>query len=254
MDSIYGCPQYYEIAYSYRNIPAEVEVMQEAIRKYSKIPVQAVLELACGNSPHMVEFVRRGYRYFGLDLSPTMLEFAQSKAEANQIEAQFYLANFIDFRLEAPVDFIYIMLGSLYVNNTDELISHFANVHRALKPGGLYFLDWCIDFSPLDNSQDSWVMRRDGITVTTRYTTRLKNAAEQLYEENILFTIKDHGRHKKLLHTGIRRAIFPQEFMLAATRLNDFEFIGWWNDWNWNRPLGEGWDEIIRPITILRRR
>jgi len=86
MDSIYGYPQYYEIAYSYRNIPAEVEVMQEAIRKYSTIPVQAVLELACGNSPHMVEFVRRGYRYFGLDLSPTMLEFAQSKAEANQIE------------------------------------------------------------------------------------------------------------------------------------------------------------------------
>ena len=36
MDSIYGYPQYYEIAYSYRNIPAEVEVMQEAIRKYSK--------------------------------------------------------------------------------------------------------------------------------------------------------------------------------------------------------------------------
>ena len=106
----------------------------------------------------------------------------------------------------------------------------------------------------LDNSQDSWVLRRDGTTVTPRHPTRLKNAAAQLYEENILFTIKDHGRHKKLLHTGIRRAIFPQEFMLAATRLNDFEFIGWWNDWNWNRPLGEGWDEIIRPITILRSR
>ncbi len=253
MDSIYGFPQYYEIAYSYRNIPAEVDVLEEAIRKYSKIPVKTVLELACGNSPHMLELASRGYTYRGLDLSPTMLEFAQAKAQTHGIDAQFYLANFIDFQLKEPMDFIYIMLGSLYVNNTDELVDHFTSVQKALKPGGLYFLDWCIDFSPLDNTQDSWVMRRDGITVTTRYTTRLHNAAEQLFEENILFTIKDQGKHKKLLHTGFRRAIFPQEFVLAATKLNGFELLGWWNDWNWHRPLGEGRHEIVRPITILRK-
>lgn len=253
LDSIYGFPNYYEIAYSYRNIAAEVDVMEEAIRKYSRIPVHTVLELACGNSPHMLELATRGYQYYGLDLSPTMLEFAQNKADAHQIDVQFYLANFIDFQLEEPMDFIYIMLGSLYVNDTEELLSHFRTVHKALKPGGLYFLDWCVDFSPLDNSQDSWVMRRGGITVTTRYSTRLFNAAQQLYEENILFTIKDHGKQKKLLHTGIRRAIFPQEFVLAATKLNGFELLGWWDDWNWERPLGEGRGEIVRPITVLRR-
>lgn len=228
--------------------------MEEAIRKYSGIPVHTVLELACGNSPHMLELARRGYQYSGLDLSPTMLEFARNKAETDHIDVQFYLANFIDFQIKEPLDFVYIMLGSLYVNNTEELLSHFSSVQEALKPGGLYFLDWCIDFSSLDNSQDSWTMRRDGITVTTRYSTRLRNAAEQLFEENILFTIKDNGKHLKLLHTGLRRAIFPQEFVLAATKLNDFELLGWWNDWNWERPLGDGRGEIVRPITVLRRR
>lgn len=253
MDSIYGFPHYYEIAYSYRNIAAEVDVMEEAIRKYSKIPVHTVLELACGNSPHMLELANRGYQYCGLDLSPTMLEFAQKKATTENLDVQFYLANFIDFQIEEPLDFVYIMLGSLYVNNSDELLSHFSSVQRALKPGGLYFLDWCIDFSSLDDNHDSWTMRRDGITVTTRYSTRLRNAAEQLFEENILFTIKDHGKQQRLLHTGIRRAIFPQEFVLAATKLNDFELLGWWNDWNWHQPLGDGRGEIIRPITVLRR-
>ena len=254
MASIYGFPQYYEIAYSYRDIPSEVDVMEEAIRTYSKIPVKTVLELACGNSPHMLELAARGYRYYGLDLSPTMLQFAQDKAQAQNLDVQFYLANFIDFRLEEPVDFLYIMLGSLYVNNTEELLNHFTAVEKALKPGGLYFLDWCIDFSPLDNTQDSWVMRRGGVTVATRYTTRLHNAAEQLYEENILFTIEDHGTQKKLLHSSLRRAIFPQEFVLAATKLHRFELLGWWNDWNWKRPLSEGRGEIVRPITVLRRR
>lgn len=252
MDSIYKYPKYYEIAYSYRNIAAEVDVMEEAIREYSKVAVHSVFELACGNSPHMLELSNRGYKYYGLDLSPTMIEYAQTKAESHQLDVEFYQANFVDFKTDQKMDFIYIMLGSLYVNNTEELISHFASVHKALKPGALYFLDWCIDFSPLDDNRDSWVMRQDGITVTTRYTTRLHNAAEQFYEENILFTIKDHGQHKKLLHSGIRRAIFPQEFVLAATKLNNFELIGWWNDWNWQRPLGEGRGEIVRPITILR--
>jgi hypothetical protein len=52
----------------------------------------------------------------------------------------------------------------------------------------------------------------------------------------------------------MRRAIFPQEFMLAATKLHNFEFVGWWNDWNLQQPLGEGRGEIVRPITVLRRR
>jgi len=178
---------------------------------------------------------------------------AQNKAQEHNYDADFYLANLADFMLEEPMDFLYIMLGSLYVNNTGELLSHFKSVEAALKPGGLYFLDWCIDFEPLDNTLDSWVMRRDGITVTTRYSTRVHDAAEQLYAENILFTIKERGQEQKLLHQGLRRAIFPQEFVLAATKLHRFELLGWWNDWDWNQPLGEGQGEIIRPITVLRR-
>ncbi len=254
MDSIYSHPEYYEIAYSYRNIPAEADVMEEAIAKFSRIPVKNVLELACGNSPHMLELISRGYEYEGLDISSIMLGFAKEKAAAEGLSPRFHLANFIDFRLEERIDFIYIMLGSLYVNSTGELLNHFHSVERALKPGGLYFLDWCIDFSPLDYTQDRWVMRRDGITVATHYITRLHNAAEQLYTEEITFTIRDGQQRRRLVHRGLRRAIFPQEFILAATKLHKFEFLGWWNDWNWHQPLDEqGQREILRPITVLRR-
>lgn len=254
MDSIYSYPEYYEIAYSYRDIPAEADVMEEAIANYSRIPVKNVLELACGNSPHMLELISRGYDYEGLDISSTMLEFAKEKAAAENLSPRFHLANFIDFKLEQRADFIYIMLGSLYVSNTDELLSHFHSVERALKPGGLYFLDWCVDFSPLDYTQDRWVMRRGRTTVATYYVTRLHDAAEQLYTEEITFTIKDGPRPRRLVHRGLRRAIFPQEFILAATKLHKFEFLGWWNDWDWRQPLHEqGQREIIRPITVLRR-
>ena len=79
MDSLYANPFYYEIAFSYRDIPKEVQVMQEVIRRYSPIPVKRVLELGCGNSPHMLELLQRGYSYVGLDLSPEMLQYSQEK-------------------------------------------------------------------------------------------------------------------------------------------------------------------------------
>ena len=255
MDNIYDFPHYYEIAFSYRDIPQEVDVMEQAIAHYSHIPVKTVMELACGNSPHMLELVSRGYEYHGLDLSPTMIKFAQEKAQTHNFEAHFHLADLVNFQLEEPLDFLYIMLGSLYVGNTEGLLNHFRSVEKALKPGGLYFLDWCVDFSPLDNVQDSWVMRRDKITVTTQYSTRLFHAADQLYQENIPLTVKDRGRQHRLAHSGLRRAIFPQEFILASTKLHNFEFIGWWDNWDWQAPLqeGQGRAEITRPITILRR-
>lgn len=256
MDNIYSFPQYYEIAFSYRDIMSEVDVMEQAMAQYSHLTTNSVLELACGNSPHMVELASRGYSYHGLDLSPTMLDFARQKTEEYNFTANFIEGNLVDFQLPEPVDFIYTMLGSLYVSNTEELISHFSSVEKALKPGGLYFLDWCVDFTPLDHVLDSWVMRKNKITVTTHYTTRPHNPAEQLYRENITFTVKDRGKQHRLLHSGLRRAIFPQEFLLVTTKLHNFEFLGWWNNWDWKQPLGEELgqeDEIVRPITILRR-
>ncbi|HHY09020.1 MAG TPA: class I SAM-dependent methyltransferase [Firmicutes bacterium] len=251
MDNIYSYPQYYEIAYSYRNIPAEVAVMEEAIRKFSLIDVKHCLELACGNSPHMPELLSRGYAYSGLDLSETMLGYAEEKA--GDAPVRFYLADLVDFQVEQPVDFAYIMMGSLYVQDTAGLLSHFKSMEKALKPGGLYFLDWCVDFTSLDYTEDSWVMRSGNISVTTDYSTRPFNAAKQLYRERILFSVKDGSKRKRLAHDGLRRAIFPQEFLLAATKLHRFEFLGWWDDWNWQRPLEEVKGDIYRPITVLRR-
>jgi len=96
------------------------------------------------------------------------------------------------------------------VRNTEELLSHFSCAEAGLKPGGLYFLDWCVDFEPLANNLDSWVMRRQGITVNTRYSTRLHNAPEQLYEESILFTIKEKGQERTLPPPGVAEGHFPR--------------------------------------------
>lgn len=253
MDSLYANPKYYEIAFSYRDIPQEVKVMEDIIRRFSRIPVKRVLEFGCGNSPHMEELLRQGYEYVGLDLSPEMLDYSKGKAKRLGHKVKLMQADMVDFTLDVPVDFAYTMLGSLYVQNTEELFSHFAAAHSALNRGGLYLLDWCVDFSWLDDTEDSWVIEEDDIAVYVRHSTELLNFIDQTFTEIIELAVDDHGTTHRFTQTTTRRAIYPQEFLLITGDVG-FEFMGWWDNWDLNAPLTGLEDTTTRPIAVLRAR
>ena len=48
MSDVYDSPKYYELAFSYRNIAHEVDTFEECIRRHSRVPVDAFLELVSG--------------------------------------------------------------------------------------------------------------------------------------------------------------------------------------------------------------
>jgi hypothetical protein len=121
-----------------------------------------------------------------------------------------------------------------------------------LKPGGLFFLDWCVVFTPSQERVDSWEMVRDSIKVKTTYQTKLVNPVEQVFVENLTLEVDDDGDKKEFHETKLIRHIYPQEFLLFIAARNDFEFVGWWNNWDLSQDLGET-QNISRPITILRR-
>ena len=118
VSEVYDNPKYYEIAFSFRDIAAEVDVFEHAIKQYARIPVTTVLELGCGPAPHLIELAQRNYRYIGLDLSSSMLACAQGRADAADANTRFDLADMTDFRLDEQVQFAYVMLGSLAARNT----------------------------------------------------------------------------------------------------------------------------------------
>jgi SAM-dependent methyltransferase len=252
MNEVYKNPKYYEIAFSFRDTAAEVDVFEHVIKLYSHIPVSKVLELGCGPAPQLEELTRREYQYIGLDLSPAMLEFAQRKADSINASARFKLADMIDFRLDEQVDFAFVLLGSLQVQNTAQLVSHFDSVSRALKQGGLYFLDWCVVFAPTNVSEDTWEMVKGQVKVKATYQTNLIDPIEQIIKESLTLEVEDEGAKKVFREVGEVRQIYPQEFLLFVAARNDFEFIGWWNNWDMTQPLNKT-HKISRPITILRR-
>ena len=97
-------------------------------------------------------------------------------------------------------------------------------------------------------------MKFTKIRSTTRlhYKTILINPIEEIFEESLVLEVEDEGVKKVFRETGMSRKIYPQEFLLFVAARGDFEFVGWWNNWDLAQPLGET-QKISRPITILRR-
>ncbi len=64
-----------------------MEVFDECIRRYSRIPVRRVLEIGAGTVPHIEEWAKRKVEYVGIDANENMLDYSRRKAEKLQIKA-----------------------------------------------------------------------------------------------------------------------------------------------------------------------
>jgi SAM-dependent methyltransferase len=252
--NVYEHPEYYDLAFSFRDFAKEVDVFEQCIERYSRIPVKRMLELASGTSPHLDELARRDYEYTGLDISQAMIDYSRKKAEALGVRSEFLRCDMRHFRLKPPVDFAYTMCGSLYTITTDDVMAHLRCVADALRSGGLYFLDWCVDFEWLDapRQDQKWSTERNGIGVRFDFTREIVDRASQLCLHRLRLEIDDHGRNLNLESVDRVRVIFPQELLLLVEKSRAFEFIGWWNKCDLDSPMEQA-STVDRPITLLRR-
>src|SRR5207237_5562813 len=177
----YRYPEYYEIAFAVADAAREVDFFEAAIRRFSRIPVRRVFEIACGTAPYLAEWQRRGYRYCGLDLSPAMLDGARAKAAGLGIAADFVAGPMRDFDRGSvgPVDLAYVLLGSIYVGSNREFLGHLDRVAGVLKPGGLYLLDSVVWFEIFGDYRRRWTRRHGGITVRMSYRAEVIRGISQ---------------------------------------------------------------------------
>ena len=251
---LYDYPKYYEAAFSFRDYFAEVNFLQSCASKYLDRPLANVLEIGCGHAPHAGEFASRGIDYLGMDINPNMLSYARTKWVHLPDQFRLFEADMVKFDSPEKVDLAFVMLGSLYLNNLEEMNSHFDSVARAIRPGGLYFMDWCVQLAdPLIRNKHNEVHQVvDGIRITSRFDTKLLDPIEQTYEEKWTVLIDDHGSTRRLQIIEKNRAIFPQEFSLFIHHQTDFELIGIWPDWQFNAK-SKGDPGAERPFALLRR-
>jgi len=247
----YQRPEYYEIAFGFRDLRKGVEFFEAAICKFSTIKVHNVFELGAGTCPYLEEWHRRGYRYFGLDASPEMIEFSHRRAKELQADLTLLRGDMARFTLGfRKFDLAYVLLGSLYVRTNQEFFNHLDCVAKVLRRGGLYLLDGVVRFNILAEHEERWTMKRRGISVRTTYRPELVDPLEQTCIEHVILEVDDHGMKSRLESELQRKPFFPQEFLLLIQTYRRFEFVGWFMDFELRKPRSL----LGRPIVILRKR
>jgi ubiquinone/menaquinone biosynthesis C-methylase UbiE len=101
-----------------------------------------LLDLATGTGSIALEFAERGCHVTGLDISAPMIAEAKRKAAARELDVSFICADLTSFHLPAEFDHAVCVYDSLnYIRDVHDLERAFANIRRALKPGGLFIFD-----------------------------------------------------------------------------------------------------------------
>jgi SAM-dependent methyltransferase len=138
MASIYDAALGYEIAFSYRDVAAEVDAL---LRWRGNRPT-AVLEVAAGPAAHAIECARGGMRATALDLSVAMCERAVANATAAGVTLNVINADMRDFETSYGVDLAFCMISSIsHIPTLDDLVAHLTAVRASLNPGGYYVIE-----------------------------------------------------------------------------------------------------------------
>ena len=254
---IYKHPLYYEIAFSFFNVKTQIDTFEKIIKKFSERKFRRFLDIACGPSLQLREIAKRGYKAVALDSAPEMLRHLSEKAREEGLKVETVQADMSNFRLNTKADFAFIMMGSLVVESNEKLMSHLDSVAHSLKKGGLYFIQNKIaDWTKI--AEQSWTMERGGITVKTTFKTHWKDILTQMYTEEIILEVNDHGQKMTFENKEDLKFVFPQEFK-ALIRLNGrFDFLGWWegteSTWYLDKPLEKSKTPNNLNMVLLRKK
>ncbi len=100
-----------------------------------------VVDLGCGSGRWAAELLRKGYDVEGVDLSPSMIRLAKTRAP----RGKFHVASLLAWRIPRCVAVTAIgecvNYGFDEKNSSASLKKLFRRVHGALEPGGLFIFD-----------------------------------------------------------------------------------------------------------------
>lgn len=139
MDNFQAYSHYYDLFYSDKDYPQEVEYMHHLLQKYQSGKYSHLLELGSGSGRHAALFVERGYIVTGIEKSEEMAARAKAK---NIAGFDLHVGDICDFHLEQKFDAAVALFHVIsYLPENEKLIACLENVYKHLHEGGLFIFD-----------------------------------------------------------------------------------------------------------------
>lgn len=128
-----------------------------------------VLDVGCGPGLYCHELARLGHRSTGFDFAPAPLEWARTKSEAESLGCNFldldltHLPDNLNQLVGAPVDAITFWFGEFHSFSPEMVKDFLPRLHRCLKPGGKFFLEYQPEEVFVKEEYNEWSMQESSI-------------------------------------------------------------------------------------------
>ncbi len=256
---IYHQARCYDVAFGFRNVPAECDTLAALMSRHSARPVATLLELAAGPAQHAREFARRGATATALDLSSTMCEYALQRAAQDGVQLQVAVADMCEFELGQRFDLaVLLMDSSSYLLDNQAVLRHLACVASHLVDGGLYVLEMS---HPRDafgvgvSTGGQWTAEADGLRVQTRWGAEddAFDPITQVDEVTVTMDWSGPEGSGQLVERACQRRFTANEVDALVRASGRFDIVEWLGSLNPATAFGND-RAAWRMVPVLRRR
>lgn len=181
-----------------------------------------ILDVGCGTGRHAIEMTKRGYSVTGVDLSEDQLKHAKAKAEAQNLDIDFQLADARNLPFQNEFDTaIMICEGGFPLMETDEMnFEILESISKSLKSSGKLILTTLNGLFPIFNSTQEFTEGNDG----AQYK---ENTFDWMtFRDTMTIEIEDDDGNKKTITANERFYIPPEiSWLLKSLGFKTIEFF-----------------------------
>lgn len=228
---IYDQARLYDLAFSFRDVPAECNTLAALLRRHAGREPLSVLELAAGPARHAREFARRGAAAAALDSVPAMGRYALDRAREDGVAIEAVCADMVDFQLGRRFDLVVLLMDSAsYLLDNDAVIRHLRSVADHLADDGLYVLEMCHPrdaFGIGGSTRSDWTQELDGRRVSTQWGAEGDAFDPITQVEQVTVTLDWAGPegNGRLVETARQRRFTATEFDALVRASGCFEVL-----------------------------
>lgn len=111
------------------------------VQELSLHPGDAILDLGCGPGLYTSRLAKLGFAVTGVDYSRASIDYAIQFAKEHQLKINYRFQDYLTLTDQLQFDVALLIYGDFCPLSPDQRRTLLANIHRALKPQGVFILD-----------------------------------------------------------------------------------------------------------------
>ncbi|MCD6328344.1 class I SAM-dependent methyltransferase [bacterium] len=131
-------------------------------------PPARVLDLACGGGDQAKLFAAKGYEVTGIDIAPSLVEYAKKKHQDAGLDATFLVGDMREIEYDSEFELCTVLSGSFGFFKEDENQQILGAIRSALVPGGKVFIMFISPARATEHIK-SWSEVKDGWELSERW-------------------------------------------------------------------------------------